>query len=431
MIDRYSREQMTKVWSQEQKYANWLKVELAVAQIQCQMGKIPPASYQNIKDKAKFNMVRIDEIELEVKHDVIAFLTNVGEYVGEDSRYIHMGLTSSDMIDTALALTLVESVNILETGLDNFYNVTAKLAKAHKHTIQIGRSHGIHAEPLTFGYKLLLWLDECQRHKKRLAQLKEIVSYGKISGPVGTYASTGTELEIEVLKLLNLKPIAVSSQIISRDVHAQYIQTLAIIASSLEKFAIEIRHLQRSDVLEVEEPFSAGQKGSSAMPHKRNPITSENISGLARVIRSNSIASLENIALWHERDISHSSVERIILPDSSILLDYMLHRFANVIDNLQVYPENMRRNMDIYGGVIFSQPILLKLIEKGLSREAAYKIVQSHAHNAWNKDNGNFKMTLVNDPEVLNYLNKEEIENCFNPNNFLKYIDIVFRRFEL
>ncbi len=431
MIQRYSREIMARLWSQANKYQTWLDVELAVVEAQYELQQIPQEAYLNIKAKAQFNEDRILEIEANVKHDVIAFLTNVGEYIGSDSRYLHLGLTSSDMIDTALGITLTQSVDLIIDDLNIFYNVLAKLALTHKYTLQIGRSHGIHAEPITFGYKLLNWLDEINRHKLRLNQLRDLVACGKISGAVGTYASVGTDLENLVCQKLDLKPMLVSTQIIARDIHAQYLQVLALIASSLEKFAIEIRHLQRTDVLEVEEPFSIGQKGSSAMPHKRNPITSENITGLARLVRSNSIAALENVALWHERDISHSSVERIILPDSSILIDYMLARFTKVCENLQVYPENMRKNMDVYGGVIYSQTILLKLVDKGLSREEAYKIVQGHAHEAWNKPYGDFKQNLLDDTNLHNYLTKAEIENCFNPQNFLKYIDTVFERFNL
>ena len=428
MIDRYTRAEMGALWSIEAKFQTFLDVELAVCQAQCDMGLIPPDALAEIRSKAKFDVARIDEIELQVKHDVIAFLTNVGEFVGPSSRYIHMGLTSSDVIDTALALQLKRASELLLADLDKLSEAVLKQARKHRHTIMVGRSHGIHAEPITFGFKMAVWLEELRRNKLRLQQAIEMISVGQMSGPVGTFSNISPEVEERALKLLGLTPVCVSTQVIQRDRHAQFVMTLALIAASLEKFAVEIRHLQRTDVLEVEEPFTAGQKGSSAMPHKRNPVASENITGLARVIRGNAVAALENVALWHERDISHSSVERIILPDSTILLDYMLNRLAGVMDNLVVYPENMLANMDIFGGVIFSQNVLLKLTDKGLSREEAYKLVQDNAMAAWNRKDGDFRKNLLADERVRAHLSEEEITSSFDPSAYLKNIDFVFER---
>lgn len=428
MIDRYTRAEMAALWSIEAKFQTFLDVELAVCQAQCDMGLIPAEALAEIKSKAKFDVARIDEIELQVKHDVIAFLTNVGEFVGPSSRYIHMGLTSSDVIDTALALQMKRASELLLKDLDKLSNAVAKQARKHRNTVMVGRSHGIHAEPITFGFKMAVWLEELRRGRLRLEQAIEMIAVGQMSGPVGTFSNISPEVEERTLKLLGLTPVKVSTQVIQRDRHAQFVMTLALIAASLEKFAVEIRHLQRTDVLEVEEPFTAGQKGSSAMPHKRNPVASENITGLARVIRGNAVAALENVALWHERDISHSSVERIILPDSTILLDYMLNRLAGVMEDLVVYPENMIANMDIFGGVIFSQNVLLKLTEKGLSREEAYKLVQDNAMAAWNRKDGDFRKNLLADERVRAHLSEEEITSSFNPTNYLKNIDYVFER---
>jgi adenylosuccinate lyase len=419
---------MTQIWSEESKLKTWLEVEIAVCQAQCQLGIIPENALKNIKEKADFDLTRVKEIELEVKHDVIAFLTSVAEFVGEDARFIHLGMTSSDVLDTALALMLKRAGALLTRDLEHLHDAILLQARKHKHTIQIGRSHGIHAEPITFGFKLAVWLEEIRRHQARLAQAIKIISVGKISGPVGTYSNISPAVEAVTLKFLGLEPDSISTQIVQRDRHAEFLWVIAAIGTSLDKFAVEIRNLQRTDVLEVEEPFTKGQKGSSAMPHKRNPVGCENISGLARILRANSACALENIPLWHERDISHSSVERIIIPDSTILLDYMLARFTSIIKDLVVYDENMRRNADIYGGVVFSQAVLLKLIEKGLSREDAYRIVQSHAMKAWNRDDGNFKESLLSDKDVLTHLQKEEIESCFDPNHYLSNIDTVFER---
>jgi adenylosuccinate lyase len=428
LIDRYTRKEMGALWTDQSRFQTWLEVEIAVCEAQVKLGAIPEEALKDIKAKAKFDVDRIKEIEEEVKHDVIAFLTNVNENVGENSRFIHLGLTSSDVIDTALAINMRRAGLMLRTELNNLHDAILGQVRKHKGTVQIGRSHGIHAEPLTFGFKLGVWLEEVRRHQKRLDDAIENISVGMVSGPVGTFSNISPEVERLTCEVLGLTPAKISTQIIQRDRHAQYLFTLALIGSSLEKFATEIRHLQRTDVLEVEEPFSHGQKGSSAMPHKRNPVGSENITGLARILRGNAMAALENIPLWHERDISHSSVERVIIPDSTILLDYMLARFTKIMAGLVVYEKNMARNLDVFGGVIFSQAVMLKLIEKGLSREDAYKLVQTNAMKAWNSDNGNFKDYLSNDPSVTKHLRKEEIASCFDPNEYLKNIDVVFDR---
>ena len=419
---------MGALWTDEARFQTWLDVEIAVVEAQVGLGMIPKEALAEIKAKASFDVNRIKEIELEVKHDVIAFLTNVNENVGDAGRYIHKGMTSSDVIDTALALNMVKAAKLIQVGLDRLHDAVLSQARKHKHTVTIGRSHGIHGEPTTFGFKMAVWLEEVRRHQIRLQQAIEMISVGKFSGAVGTFSNITPVIEEAACKLLGIKAAPISTQIIQRDRHAQYVYTLALIGSSLDKFATEIRHLQRTDVLEAEEPFTVGQKGSSAMPHKRNPVGSENISGLARILRGNAMAALENIPLWHERDISHSSVERIILPDSTILIDYMLHRFAGIMENLVVYPENMRRNMDVFGGVIFSQAVMLKLVEKGLAREEAYRIVQSNAHQAYNNNGASFHDNLLNDERVMKLITKEDIEGCLNPENYLKNIDAVFTR---
>jgi adenylosuccinate lyase len=420
---------MGALWSDESKFRTWLDVEIAVCEAQAELGLIPKEVVPDIIAKAKFDVRRILEIEEEVKHDVIAFLTNVAENVGENSRYVHLGMTSSDVIDTALALQLRRASLILEQDLEALHNAILEQARKHKHTVMVGRSHGIHAEPITFGFKLAVWLEEVRRHQKRLAEATEMISVGQVSGAVGTYSNISPDVEVLLCKKLELTPDPVSTQIIQRDRHAQFVFTLALIGTSLDKFATEIRHLQRTDVLEVEEPFSKGQKGSSAMPHKRNPVASENMSGLARILRGNALVALENIPLWHERDISHSSAERVILPDSTILLDYMLARFTRVIKDLVVYPDNMRDNMDIYGGVIFSQAVLLSLVDKGgMSREDAYTLVQRNAHAAWNTKDGNFKVNLLADAEVMKHLDQDDVEQCFNPAAYLRNVDRVFER---
>lgn len=428
MIERYTKPEMGSIWTDEAKYQSWLDVEIAVCEAQVKAGNMPEDALAEIKKKAKFDVSRILEIEKEVKHDVIAFLTNVNEHVGDAGRYIHKGMTSSDVLDTALALQIRKAGELLEKELQNLHDAILSQAKKHKHTVTIGRSHGIHAEPTTFGFKMAVWLEEIRRHQVRLKRAIEIISVGKVSGAVGTFSNISPEIESITCNLLELTPAPVSTQIIQRDRHAEFLLVLAMIASSLDKFATEIRHLQRTDVLEAEEPFTHGQKGSSAMPHKRNPVGSENISGLSRIVRSNAVAALENIPLWHERDISHSSVERVIIPDSTILLHYMLKRFAGIVKDIVVYPDNMRKNLDVFGGVIFSQSVMLKLVEKGLSREDAYKIVQSNAMSVWNQEGKSFKDKLLEDKAVTSELSKDEILACLNPDNYLKNIDAVFER---
>lgn len=429
MIERYTREEMGKIWTLANKYQTYLKVELAVCTAYEKLGKIPKEAYDHIFKCARFNLPRINQIEEEVKHDVIAFLTNVNESVGENySHYIHMGLTSSDVIDTALGIQLKQANEIILKDLEKTIETLIAKAKEHKDTICIGRSHGIHAEPMTFGVKLCNWVDIFQRNLERFKIASKAVEVGQISGPVGTYSNVEPFIEKIVCENLGLEPAKVSTQVIQRDLHANYIQCLALIATTIEQCVTEIRHLQRTEVLEVEEGFSKGQKGSSAMPHKKNPISSENLSGLARVVRSNSIAALENVVLWHERDISHSSVERIIFPDSTILIDYMLNRFNNTVENLNVYKNNMLKNTKLYGGVIYSQRVLLELTNKGLTREEAYKIVQENAHDAWNNPKGDFKANLLKDENVVKCLSVEEIEACFNPEYYLRNIEEIYTR---
>lgn len=430
MIERYTLPEMGRLWSQETRYALWLKVELAVLQVQEQLGYVPVGVTEDVRAKAGFDIARIDAIEAEVKHDIIAFLTSVNEHVGENGRFIHLGMTSSDLIDTALAMQLGQAGQMILARLRTLAETVKALAFRHKATPMVGRSHGIHAEPITFGLKVLIWYDELLRHEARLIQSIENLRVGQINGPVGTYSAIDPEVERLTCDLLNLEPASVSNQVIQRDIHAAFISDLALLASSLEKIAVEIRHLQRSEVLEAEEPFTKGQKGSSAMPHKRNPVGSENITGLARLVRSYAAPMMENIALWHERDISHSSVERVILPDATILMDYMLNRMNGILEGLQVYPENMARNLNQWGGIAFSQQVLLALVQTGLSREAAYAIVQRNAHTAWNTSGGNFQQNLRNDPEVTQRLSAEEIAACFDVQRMLRHIDTIFQRFE-
>ena len=428
MIERYSREEMSKIWELNSKFKYYLDVELAVCRAYNKLGQISQSVLDDIISKASFSVDRIDEIEKEVHHDLIAFLTNVNENVGENSRYIHMGMTSSDVIDTALALQMQDAGKIILKDLDNLIAAIKEKAKEHKTTICIGRSHGVHAEPMTFGVKLCGWIDLFERNKRNFEKALEESKVGQISGPVGTYSNISPEIEKIACEFLNLKPAKFSTQVIARDIHAQYHQALALIASVIEQVAVELRHLQRTEVLEVEEGFSKGQKGSSAMPHKKNPISGENLSGLARVVRSNSVAAMENIPLWHERDISHSSVERIIFPDSTILIDYMLSRLERTIKNLVVHNDNMLKNTKLFGGIVFSQKVLLKLCSKGLLREDAYKIVQRNALDAFD-NNGSFIDNLMNDKDVLSKLNKEEIESCFDINDYLHNIDEIYKRF--
>jgi adenylosuccinate lyase len=422
---------MGDLWTETYKLKTWLQVEIAVCEAQAELGYIPTEAVETIKAKAAFDPERVLEIEAEVRHDVIAFLTNVNEYVGDAGRYIHLGMTSSDVLDTALALQLVASLDVLLGQLEHLIQAIRFQAQQHRDTVMIGRSHGIHAEPITFGFKLAGWLAEVLRHRDRLCTLHHHIAVGKISGAVGTYANIDPQVEALACQKLGLEPDTASTQVISRDRHAEFLQALALLTASLERFAVEVRNLQRTDVLEVEEFFAKGQKGSSAMPHKRNPIRSERLTGLARIIRGHAIAALENVALWHERDISHSSVERVILPDACILTHYMLVEATDLVKNLLVYPENMQRNMNRYGGVVFSQRVLLTLIEKGMSREDAYAIVQSCAHAAWNKPEGDFHALIASDPNVTAVLSPEEIEDCFNPQRHLKHLDQVYQRLNI
>ncbi|WP_044304431.1 adenylosuccinate lyase [Richelia intracellularis] len=431
MIERYTLPEMSNLWNDNYKFQTWLKVEIAVCEAQAELGYIPKEAVAEIKTKANFDPRRILEIEAEVNHDVIAFLTNINEFVGDAGRYIHMGMTSSDMLDTALALQLVASLNLLLQSLGRLIVAIRNKAREYKYTVMIGRSHGIHAEPISFGFKLAGWLAEVLRHQERLNQLQENIAVGKISGAVGTYANIEPRVEMLACKKLGLKPDSASTQVISRDRHANYVQLLALLASSIERFAVEIRNLQKTDVLEVEEYFSKGQKGSSAMPHKRNPICSERLTGIARIIRGYAVAALENVALWHERDISHSSVERVILPDACILTYFMLEETTNLVTNLLIYPENMARNMNCYGGVVFSQRVLLALLKKGVSREEAYILVQENANKAWNKPDGNFRSLISQDDRINGKLSVEEIATCFDPQYHLQHLDQVYQRLDI
>lgn len=427
MIGRYSREEMSKIWDLNSKFDYYLQVELAVCDAYAQLGTIPADAAKQIRQDAKFSIERIDEIEKEVRHDVIAFLTCVNESLGDLGRYVHIGMTSSDVIDTAFALQIKDSGEIILEDLNKTISTLKKLADKHKNTICIGRSHGIHAEVMTFGVKLCSWIDILERQKDNFTHALEQIRVGQISGPVGTYSNISPEIEEITCKNLGLKPARVSTQIIARDYHAYFIQSLALIASVIEQFATEIRHLQKTEVLELEEGFGKGQKGSSAMPHKKNPVLSENLCGLARVVRANSIAALENIPLWHERDISHSSTERIIFPDSLILVDFMLSRFNSVMENIVVHEDNMLKNTDKFGGIVFSQKVLLSLTAKGLSREDAYRIVQRNALDAF-QNNGDFRANLLNDSDVTSLLSPDEIEKIFDKQAFLQNIETIYSR---
>jgi len=421
---------MARIWSQETKYDHWLRVELAVCEVYGRRGVIPGDALNRIKAKARVDPHRIAEIEATTRHDVIAFLTNLEEAIGADSRYVHIGMTSSDVLDTALALQLQQACEILLAGLERFRAAVRALALTHRHTLCVGRSHGIHAEPMTFGLKAALWYAEAGRNLERLRRARETVRVGKISGAVGTFAHIEPDVEEEACHLLGLEPAPVSSQIVQRDRHAELMTTLAIVAASLEKVAVEIRSLQRTEIGEAEEPFAEGQKGSSAMPHKRNPVGSENVTGLARLLRSNAGAALENVALWHERDISHSSVERVILPDSTILLDYMLHRMSDILEGLRVYPERMRENMERSFGLMYSQRVLLRLTETGLPRQQAYEIVQRNAMRAWSERTP-FRELLASDPEVTARLPAAALAECFDPTWYLRNVDAIYRRLHL
>jgi adenylosuccinate lyase len=429
MIERYSRPQMKKIWSEENKFDQWLKVEIAVCEAWAELGEIPRKDIVKIR-KASYNLNRIAGFLKVTHHDMTAFLNSLAESLGQESRFIHLGLTSSDVMDTALGLQLTQAADILAKDIAELISVLESKAIEHKYTIMMGRTHGVHAEPTTFGLKMALWAEEMKRNAQRLTEARKIISVGKISGAVGTYATVPPQVEKIACARLGLAPAPISSQIIQRDRHAQFLTTLAIIASSLEKFATEIRGLQRTEVREVEEPFEAGQTGSSAMPHKRNPELCERICGLARLIRGHALTSLENIALWHERDISHSSAERIILPDSCLALDYMLSIFTSIMKGLKVYPENMQRNIELTQGVIFSQRVLLALIDKGLPRGEAYKVVQDNAMKAWEKRKG-FLSLLKADRQIAARLSKLELNSLFDYTYYLKYVDDVFKRLGL
>ncbi len=428
MIERYTLPEMGEIWTDNYKLKTWLQVEIAVCEAQAELGYTPQEAVDEIKAKADFDLQRVLEIEAEVRHDVIAFLTNVNEYVGDAGRYIHLGLTSSDVLDTGIALQMVVSLNLILERLEELIQAIRYQAQQHRYTVMVGRSHGIHAEPITFGFKLAGWLAEVLRNRDRLVRLRKEIAVGKISGAVGTYANVDPQIEAIACQKLGLKPDCASTQVISRDRHADFVQQLALLTASIERFAVEIRNLQRTDVLEVEEFFSKKQKGSSAMPHKRNPIRSERLTGMARIVRGNAVAALENVALWHERDISHSSVERVILPDSCILTHFMLKEITGLVKNLLVYPENMQRNMNVYGGVIFSQRVLLTLVEKGMNREEAYRVVQGCAHQAWNKIDGDFRKLIAEDETVNKTLSEAEIDACFDPNHHLKNLDDIYQR---
>jgi adenylosuccinate lyase len=427
MIARYSRPEMARIWTPEARYEAWLRVELAVCDVYAKRGLIPEDALARIRARARVSAGRIDEIETTTRHDVIAFLTNLEEAIGADSRYVHMGLTSSDVVDTALALLLQQACDLLRQGLERYRAALRTLALRHRDTLCVGRTHGIHAEPMVFGLKAALWYAEAGRNLERLERARSTVRVGKLSGAVGTFAHVDPDVEEEACRLLGLEPAPISNQIVQRDRHAELSSTLAIVAASLEKVATEIRSLQRTEVLEVEEPFTAGQKGSSAMPHKRNPVSCEQVAGLARLVRSNALAALENVALWHERDISHSSVERVILPDSTCLVDYMLHQMTRILDGLQVYPERMRENMDRSFGLLFSQRVLLKLTDKGLPRQQAYELVQRNAMAAW-RERAAFRDLLAADPDVMTHLSRQELDGCFDPAWYLRNIDAIYRR---
>ena len=427
MIPRYSLPEMSSIWEPENKFKIWLKVEILACEALAKKGEIPKSALKDIQTKSQFNVDRIDEIEREVKHDVIAFLTCVAEHVGESARYMHMGMTSSDVLDTALAVQMKQSATLILKELSAFKVVLERQAKKYKLTPTIGRSHGIHAEPLTFGLKIANWYEEVKRNVNRLKRARQTIAYGQISGAVGTFACIDPDVEEYVCAKLGLKPAPVSSQVIQRDRHAEFFSALAIIAGTIDKIATEIRHLQRTEVLEAEEFFSKGQKGSSAMPHKRNPIISEQMSGLARVVRANAFAAMENIPLWHERDISHSSVERVIGPDSTILIHYMLRKMTKMMDGLVVYPDNMMRNLEKTGGLIYSQSVLLALVRKGITREEAYKLVQKNAMQSWEKGT-DFLMLLKKDKEISKLLSVTEIDKAFKLKTQYKNIDRIFKR---
>lgn len=428
MIERYTNPEMGRIWTLQHEFEVMLEVEITACEAMAELGQIPVEAAKNIREKAQFNLERVKEIEKVTNHDIIAFLTNVAEYVGEDSKYIHKGLTSSDVKDTALGIMMKKSAELILEDLKNLRDVLKRQAKKYKHTVCIGRTHGIHAEPMTLGLKFALWYDEVCRDIKRVEHAKKIVAVGKLSGAVGTYSNIDPRIEEITCKKLGIEPVKLATQVIQRDRHAEYMTTLAIVASTFEKIATELRNLQRTDIREVEEYFQPGQKGSSAMPHKRNPITGERISGMARLVRGNAIAAMEDITLWHERDISHSSVERVILPDSTINVDYCCRKLTNLLDKLLVYPEAMMENLNKTGGLIFSQRIMLAVVSKGVLREDAYKWVQRNAMARWLKGE-DFRTNVEKDPDITKYLTKEEIDNCFDYQWFLRNVDMIMARF--
>jgi adenylosuccinate lyase len=427
MIERYSRPALKALWEPARKYETWLRIEILACEAMAKQGMVPLSAIRAIRAKARINLSRIAALERVVKHDVIAFIESITEQVGPPARYLHMGLTSSDIVDTSLAVLMVEAADAILKDLDQLLLVLRRRAMEHRDTAMIGRSHGIHGEPITFGAKLAIWYDEVRRHRERIRHAREDIAYGKISGAMGTFAHLSPEVEAYVCRQLGLKPAPASSQIIQRDRHAAYLTALALLAGSIEKFATEIRHLQRTEVMEAEEFFTPGQKGSSAMPHKRNPIVSENLCGLARLVRSNSLAAMENVALWHERDISHSSVERVIIPDSTILVDYMLARFTNLMADLVVYPERMKSNLELTGGLIYSQRLMLELIRQGAPRVQSYEVAQRLAMTAW-KGRASFRDLVEKDPFVTKHLTPRAIETCFDPAAYTRHVRTIFKR---
>jgi adenylosuccinate lyase len=427
VIERYTRPQMKAIWDLKHKYEIWLEVELQACAAFEQAKQAPRGTAAKIRKKAKIDVERIAEIEKVTKHDVIAFLESLMNTVGPEHRFLHMGLTSSDIVDTTLAIQMTEALDLILGGLDEFLVVLKQQAFRYKNQVMVGRSHGIHGEPISFGLKLALWYEETRRHLERLRQVRSEIAVGKLSGAMGTFAHQGPGIEDYVCAKLGLKAEPVSNQVVQRDRHASYATALALLAASIEKFATEIRHLQRTEVLEVEEFFSEGQKGSSAMPHKRNPIVSENLCGLARIVRANSLAAMENVALWHERDISHSSVERVIMPDSTILIDYMLAKVTDLIKHLVVYPDRMRRNLELTGGLVYSQRLLLALVEKGAQRKESYEAVQRNAVASW-RGGGGLQELVSKDPFISRHITKSEIAACFNPTYYLRHLDQIYRR---
>ncbi len=427
MIKRYTLPRMEAVWELQRKYEIWLEVELLVCEAMEKAGQVPRGTAARIRRRAKIDPDRIAAIEKITKHDIIAFLESLAKPVGKDVRHLHQGLTSSDIVDTSLAVQMGEALDLILLDLEVLLSVLKKRAIEHRETIMVGRSHGIHGEPVSFGFKLAIWYEEAKRHRDRLRSIRKEIAVGKLSGAMGTFAHLGPEVEAYVCKKLGLQPDPVSNQIVQRDRHAAYLSALALLAASIEKFATEIRHLQRTEVLEAEEFFSEGQKGSSAMPHKRNPISSENLCGLARIVRANSLAAMENVALWHERDISHSSVERVILPDSTILIDYMLVRVTDLIRTLLVYPHRMKQNLELTGGLVYSQRLLLALVEKGAQRKEAYEAVQRCAMSAW-KGRAGFHDLVSKDPFITKHLKASQIQACFDPKYYLRHLDKIFKR---